>query len=103
MTKDSSSDSDGSIDDKSDVKKENMISCWQCPLCPMVYKRRFHFDKHVEAIHNLQPDEGAEKRNGFLWWQVLHHLFPGRSEMRRNVQPNMGKVGTSIARWCHTG
>ena len=75
MTKDSCSDSDGSIDDKSDVKKENMISCWQCPLCPMVYKRRFHFDKHVEAIHNLQPDEGAENLSILLPNAGWFYLF----------------------------
>eukprot|EP00092_Neocalanus_flemingeri_P018664 GFUD01020212.1.p1 GENE.GFUD01020212.1~~GFUD01020212.1.p1 ORF type:complete len:727 (+),score=163.86 GFUD01020212.1:69-2249(+) len=34
-----------------------MVDCWQCPLCPMVYKRRYHFDHHLTRNHQLQPEE----------------------------------------------
>ena len=53
-------------DDTHGVKKEDKIedkkpiSTWQCPLCPMIYKRRFHFDKHIQASHNLKPEEGIK-------------------------------------------
>jgi len=40
--------------DKIDQK---MVSCWSCPLCPMIYKRRNHFDKHILSAHQLEPSE----------------------------------------------
>ena len=51
-------DSDCDKSDKNVDKKP--VSTWQCPLCPMIYKRRFHFDKHIQASHNLQPEEGIK-------------------------------------------
>jgi len=35
----------------------SLVDCWLCPLCPMVYKRRYHFDHHIESAHQLRPDE----------------------------------------------
>ena len=40
--------------------KNNTMSCWTCPLCPMLYKRRYHFDKHIKASHNLHPEEVSD-------------------------------------------
>ena len=34
------------------------VTCWSCPLCPMIYKRRNHFDKHIKQAHQLEPSEG---------------------------------------------
>ena len=34
------------------------VICWSCPLCPMIYKRRNHFDKHIKQAHQLEPSEG---------------------------------------------
>ena len=48
--------SDPPISPSSD--KNERLSCWTCPLCPMIYKRRYHFDKHIQTSHKLQPDEG---------------------------------------------
>ena len=47
-------------DDQNSSKKpkNSIIKCWTCPLCSMIYKRRFHFDKHLKAIHNVEPEEG---------------------------------------------
>ena len=57
-------DSDCDTTDK--IEDQKHISTWQCPLCPMIYKRRFHFDKHIQASHNLQPEEGIDKINFFI-------------------------------------
>ena len=35
----------------------SVVDCWQCPLCPMVYKRRYHFDHHLTSTHQLQAEE----------------------------------------------
>jgi len=42
----------------------SVVTCWQCPLCPMVYKRRYHFDYHIQNSHQLLPDEVSST------WQV---------------------------------
>ena len=49
------------------------ITCWNCPLCPMIYKRRNHFDKHIISAHQLEPSEGK--------------IFPGKifSEPNSNL------------------
>ena len=54
---------DSDCDKKDKIEDQKPISTWQCPLCPMIYKRRFHFDKHIQASHNLQPEEGKNKFN----------------------------------------
>jgi len=42
----------------------SVVTCWQCPLCPMIYKRRYHFDYHIQNSHQLLPDEVSST------WQV---------------------------------
>ena len=37
--------------------KSEITSCWSCPLCPMIYKRRHHFDRHIISAHQLEPKE----------------------------------------------
>ena len=36
---------------------ESDITCWLCPLCNMLYKRRYHFDHHLQSVHQLLPEE----------------------------------------------
>ena len=33
------------------------MSCWTCPLCPLIFKRRYNFDQHPTSSHQLQPGE----------------------------------------------
>ena len=47
-----------------------MVVCWSCPLCPMIYKRRNHFDKHIISAHQLEPSEGK--------------IFPGKIFSKSN-------------------
>ena len=42
----------------------SVVTCWQCPLCPMIYKRRYHFDHHIQSSHQLLPEEVSST------WQV---------------------------------
>jgi len=46
--------------------KTKMVSCWTCPLCPLIYKRRFNFDQHLTKVHQLQPEEVSS-----TWKSVL--------------------------------
>lgn len=46
--------------DPLDISTESIVDCWLCPLCPMVYKRRYHFNHHITNAHQLLPDEVSE-------------------------------------------
>ena len=54
------------ITDNSKNAKTKMVSCWTCPLCPLIYKRRFNFDQHLTKVHQLQPEEVSS-----TWKSVL--------------------------------
>jgi len=36
--------------------KNMTIECWQCPICPNVYKRQNFFEPHLQNIHNINPE-----------------------------------------------
>ena len=36
------------------------IGVWNCPLCPMIYKRTNHFERHLSSSHNLDPSGGSK-------------------------------------------
>ena len=38
-------------------ERVKMMSCWTCPLCPLIFKRRYNFDQHPTSSHQLQPGE----------------------------------------------
>ena len=46
-----------SSDPGNDSTSISLVDCWLCPLCPMVYKRRYHFDHHLTSSHQLHPEE----------------------------------------------
>ena len=51
------------------------ITCWNCPLCPMIYKRRNHFDKHIKQAHQLEASEGKRVLDFFTNFLKIYFSF----------------------------
>ena len=68
-----------------DNKTNPMVSCWSCPLCPMIYKRRNHFDKHIISAHQLEPSEGKKILVNYFLNQIHTYIHLVSSTWRSEI------------------
>jgi len=66
----------------------SFISCWQCPLCPMVYKRRYHFDHHIQSVHQLLPEEVTSTWQVSLTWEEFEEKQREAAASKVKKEPN---------------
>ena len=58
-----------------------MVTCWQCPMCPMIYKRHAYLKQHLSIAH----EQGSEEVAHLASEELTQGEYLARQEAARGV------------------